>query len=61
MTLTVWWLGFGGLNRFQMQGRNEKNFENSLLYRSEEVMNDGGYEIIKLRSTHSTPDYTVSA
>jgi hypothetical protein len=44
-----------------MQGRNEPSFENSLLYRSEEVINDGGYEIMKRRSTYSTPDYIVSA
>jgi len=44
-----------------LQGRSEPNFENNRLYRSEELMNDGGYKVMKLRSTHSTPDYTVSA
>jgi hypothetical protein len=48
MTLIIWWLGFGGINCFQLQSRSEPNFENSLLYRSEEVMNDGGYDVMKL-------------
>jgi hypothetical protein len=47
MILIVWWLGFGGINCFQLQGRNEPNFENGRLYRSEEVMNGGGYETVK--------------